>query len=87
MRKSKQSLTKSSKNTAQYDLNREGAKISVVSSENVSKYEFLTGKNVLPEKDLLEKTAAIFIIGEIFKSTGWHSKKAVSRIRGYLWVW
>ena len=55
MRKSKQSLTKSSKNTAQYDLNREAAKISVVSSENVSKYEFLTGKNVLLEKDLLEK--------------------------------
>ena len=70
MRKSKQSLTKSSKNKAQCDLNGQAAKISVVSSANVSKYEFLTGKNVLPEKDLLEKTAGIFIIGEIFKSTG-----------------
>ena len=36
-------------NKAQYDL----------SSGNVSKYEFLTGKDVLPENDLLEKTAAI----------------------------
>ena len=26
---------------------------------NVSKYECLTGKDVLPEKDLLEKTAAL----------------------------
>ena len=32
--------------------------ISALSSENVSRYGFLTGKNVLPEKDLLEKTAA-----------------------------
>ena len=28
-------------------------------SRNVSKYEFLTGKNILPEKDLLEKAAAL----------------------------
>ena len=70
MRKSKQSLTKSSQNKARCDLKGQAAKISVVSSANVSKYEFLTGKNVLPEKDLLEKTAGIFIIGEIFKSTG-----------------
>ena len=40
-------------NKAQYDLDRRTAKISVLSSVNVSKYEFSTGKNVLPEKDLL----------------------------------
>ena len=34
------------------------AKISVLSSEIVSKYEFLAGKDVLPEKDLLEKSAS-----------------------------
>ena len=37
-------------NKAQNDLDRETAKISALSSENVSKYEFLTGKDVLPEK-------------------------------------
>ena len=31
--------------------------MSALSSGNVSKYEFLTGKEVLPEKDLLEKAA------------------------------
>ena len=47
------------KNKAQYDLDRQTAKISVLSSGNVGKSEFLTGKDVLPEKDLLEKDATI----------------------------
>ena len=46
-------------NKAQYDLDRKAAKISALSSRNVCKYEFLTSKDVLPEKDLLEKVAAI----------------------------
>ena len=45
---------------AQYDLGRQPAKMFDLSSEHVCKYEFLTGKDVLPEKkDLLEKAAAI----------------------------
>ena len=46
-------------NIAQYDLDRQAAKTSALSSGNVGKYEFLTGKNVLPEKDLLEKVATL----------------------------
>ena len=45
------------KNKTQYKLGRQTAKMSALSSGNVSKYEFLTGKDVLPEKDLLEKAA------------------------------
>ena len=37
-------------NKAQYDSDRQTAKISALSSGNVSKYEFLTGKDVLSEK-------------------------------------
>ena len=44
-------------NKAQYDLDRQTAKIAALSSGNVSKYEFLTDKDVLPVKDLLEKAA------------------------------
>ena len=44
---------------AQYDLDRQTAKISALSSGNVSKYEFLTGKHVSAEKDLLEKSAEL----------------------------
>ena len=47
------------KSKAQYDLGRQTAKISALSSGNVSKYEFLAGKNVLSEKDLLEKAATM----------------------------
>ena len=56
-RKAKQSTTKWSK--TKLNLIRQTVKISILSSENVSKYEFLTGKDVLPEKELLEKAAAI----------------------------
>ena len=44
---------------AQYDLDRQTAKISALSPINVSKYEFLARKDVLPEKDVLEKGATI----------------------------
>ena len=46
-------------NKAQCSLNRQTAKISALSSGNVSKYEFLTRKDILSEKDLLEKATAI----------------------------
>ena len=50
---------KTQQNKAQYDLDRQTAKISALSSGQVSKYEFLTGKAILPEKALLEKTATM----------------------------
>ena len=46
-------------NNAQYDLDRQTAKVSALSSGNVSKFEFLTGKDVLPEKHFLEKAATM----------------------------
>ena len=45
-------------NRAQYDLDRQTAKVSALSSGNVSKYDFLSDKDLLPEKDLPEKAAA-----------------------------
>ena len=41
-------------NKAQYDLDTQIARILAWSSGNLEKYQFLTGKNVLLEKDLLE---------------------------------
>ena len=32
----------------QYDINRKAAKISALSSEEIDKYEYLTGKKLLP---------------------------------------
>ena len=42
-----------------YDLDRQRTNISALLSGNVGEYEFLTGEDVLPEKGLLEKVAAI----------------------------
>ena len=60
MRNSKQSKTKIKKTIAQYSLDRQIAKISSLSSGNVSKYEFLTGKDVLPKKRLVRKSCSIY---------------------------
>ena len=46
-------------NKTQHNLDRWTAKISVLLSGKVSKYEFLTGKDVLSEKHLLEKAATM----------------------------
>ena len=46
-------------NKGQHNLDRQTAKISALSSGNVSKYEFLSDKDILLEKDLLEKTATM----------------------------
>ena len=51
--------SKIEQNKAQYNLDRQTAKISALSTGNVGKYEFLTGKYVLPEKDFLEKAATM----------------------------
>ena len=41
----------------QYDINREGAKISALSSGEIRKYEYLTGENILPsnQQQILEQ--------------------------------
>ena len=46
-------------NQARYNLDRQTAKIPALSSGDVGKHELLTGKDVLLEKDLLEKASAI----------------------------
>ena len=46
-------------NKAQYNLDRQINKICVSSSGNVNKCEFLTGKDLLPETDLLQKAATM----------------------------
>ena len=50
---------KTEQNKVQYDIYKQTAKISALSSGNISKYEFLTDEDVLPQKDLLEKASTI----------------------------
>ena len=46
-------------NKVQYDLDRQTTNISALSWQSVSKYKFLTGKDVLPEKDLQKKAVTM----------------------------
>ena len=42
-------------NEAQYDLDRKAAKISALSSNNLDKYEYLTGQDLVLSQVLLNK--------------------------------
>ena len=46
-------------NLAKQSLDRQIAEISLLSSGNIIRYKFLSSKDVLNEKDVLEKAAAI----------------------------
>ena len=46
-------------NTAQYNLDRQTVTISALPLGNVNKYGFLTRKDVLPVRDLLEYAATL----------------------------
>ena len=43
-------------NQAQYDLNRKAAKISALSSDNLDKYEYLTGEDIGLKPSSIEQT-------------------------------
>ena len=54
----------------QYDINRETAKISVLSSGKIRKYEYLTGEDVLPsnQKEIIEQAKfSYFSLGKAFE--------------------
>ena len=47
----------------QYDINREAAKISALSSGKIHKYEYLTGEDILPSKQqqIIEQTKLLIL--------------------------
>ena len=55
---------------SQYNLDRKTDKTSALLWGNVSRYECLTGKYILPEKDLLEKAAIMKRFDKIFIMAG-----------------
>ena len=57
--KNKTNDNKIEQNKAQYNLDRQTANISALSPSYVGKYEFLTGEDILPEKELLEETDTV----------------------------
>ena len=54
-------------NEAQYDLDREAAKISALSSNNLDKYEYLTGENLGLKPNTVEQAKFEYSpLGKIF---------------------
>ena len=52
----------------QYDLNREAAKISALSSSKIHKYEYLTGEDILPSNQQQITEQAKFIYSPLTKT-------------------
>ena len=54
-------------NEAQYDLDRKAAKISALSSNNLEKYEYLTGEDLGYKPSVIEKAKFEYSpLGKIF---------------------
>ena len=54
----------------EYDINREAAKISALSSDKIHKYEYLTGEDILPsnQQQMIEQAKfTYFPLGKAFK--------------------
>ena len=71
----------------QYDINREAAKISALSSGHLHKYEYLTGEDILPsnQQQIIEQTKFTYSpLGKAFekqtKTIEDHGKKQVEAI-------
>ena len=55
----------------QYDINREAAKISALSSGNIDKYEYLTGEEILPtnQQQIIEQAKFTYSpLGKLLKN-------------------
>ena len=54
-------------NEAQYDLDRQAAKISALSSGELEKYEYLTGQNLGYKPDVVQKAKFEYsLLGPVF---------------------
>ena len=54
----------------QYDINREAAKVSTLSSGKISEYEYLTGEEILlsKQKQIIEQTKFTYsLLGKAFE--------------------
>ena len=65
----------------QYDINREAAKISGLSSGKIDKYEYLTGEEILPsnQRQIIEQ--AKFVYSPLGKAFEKQSEKQVDAIK------
>ena len=72
-------------NKAEYNLDRQTAKIFAFLSGNNSKHEVLTGKDALPEKGLLEKavTLKIFEYAPLSKEFKAQTRVAGKQYQGF----
>ena len=62
-------------NKAQYDLDRQAAKISALSSKDLEKYEYLTGEDVGYKPDIIQKECSP--LGEAFNKAFNKNKKVI----------
>ena len=75
----------------QYDINREAAKISALSSGEIHKYEYLTGKDILPsnQQQIIEQAKFTYsLLGKAFekqtKTIEDQGEKQIKAIQGQL---
>ena len=76
MRRLRQSIKKIDQKKTQYNIDKETAQISVLSSGNISKYKFLSEKAMLEKADVI-KRFEYSPLGKKIKSTNYYYRKTV----------
>ena len=65
----------------QYDVNREAAKISELSSRKIDKYDYLTGKEILSFNQMIEQVKfEYYPLGKAFEKQNKIKKKQKNRL-------
>ena len=74
-------------NQAQYDLDRQNAKISALSSGELDKYEYLTGEDLEYKRDVLQKAKSEYSpLGQVFNKgldAGEKHKGLFKKVKNY----
>ena len=65
----------------QYDINKEAAKISIISSGKIDKYEYLTGEKILPSDQRRVVEQAKLIYSPIEKALEKQTQKQVDALK------
>ena len=69
----------------QYNINREAAKVSALSSSKIDKYEYLTGKDILPsnQKQIIEQAKFTYSpLGKAFENrnrNNWRPRRKTNK--------
>ena len=71
-----------------YDINKEAAKVSALSSRKIHKYEYLTGEDILPsnQQQMIEQAKLVILLWEKILRNEQKQLKIKDKNRSRFWI-